>query len=60
MKRRGRQAMTEAGLMIINRAEYQALRDTIARKKLEIEALEFRIKTLLGEARHGGQRAGRG
>jgi len=52
--------MTEAGLMIINRAEYQALRDTIARKKLEIEALEFRIKTLLGEARHGGQRAGRG
>ena len=31
----------------IYRAEYTAMRETIARQKLEIEALEFRIKSLM-------------
>ncbi len=33
-------------IITLYRAEYTALRETITRQKLEIEALEFRIKTL--------------
>ena len=37
-----------AEIIMLYRAEYTALRETITRQKLEIEALEFRIKSLMG------------
>ena len=38
-----------AEIITLYRAEFTAMKDTIARQKLEIAALEFRIKTLMSK-----------